>query len=241
MWDRGCNKKFWIEGARAWNNQSQIERDWFRRKIEISGAGYFAIGCFSFLLVLIPAVLGFLVSYFTPKVCLSCRSMTFTVYTCCQAILIAVTTTRSYYSRSDKDRIGNVLAEFGTDLRRFWANGSTLSCWLKASTYVLACIITVFAILGAIFTGFACTLLQIIGTFRDCKCSISITSWRNPAEETFNIASDSALARENSQRFWMPTGIAAIVFMGSVCWLGWWYQRYLRRRFEDSLEQLSQP
>jgi hypothetical protein len=213
--------------------------DWFRDKIEITGAGYFVIGLFSFVLVIIPAALGFTVSYFTPKVCLSCRSLTFTVYTSCQTILIIVATMRSYYSRVEADNIGNVWGELTTDLRRFWNNGSTWSSWLKAGAYIFACICTVLAILGAILTGFVCTLLQIMGTFRNCKCYISVTSWRNPAEDTFNVASDTQLARDNSQKFWIPTGAGAIVFMASVCWLGWWYQRYLRRRFVQRLDGLS--
>lgn len=239
MWDRGCNKKFWIEGTRALTGQPRNAQHWFHDKIKITGAGYFAIGLFSFVLVIIPATLAFIVSYFTPKVCLSCRSLTFTVYTCSQTILIIVATMRSYYSSVDADNIGNVRAEFITDLGRFWNNGSTWSHWLKAGGYIFACICTVFAIAGAILTGFVSTLLQIIGTFRNCKCNISVTSWRNPAEDTFNVASDTQLARENSQKFWIPTGTGAIVFMASVCWLGWWYQRYLRRRFVQRLEGLS--
>jgi hypothetical protein len=46
----------------------------------------------------------------------------------------------------------------------------------------------------------------------------------------FELPTDTAGDREAS-KYWANCGYAAIGFMAFVCYIGWWYQRYLRRRF----------
>jgi len=66
LWDRGRMKRKWIEST---NGSGQ---EWFRERIEIR-FGWFFIPVTAFFLVLVPSSLAFIVSYNTPRICLSCR------------------------------------------------------------------------------------------------------------------------------------------------------------------------
>jgi hypothetical protein len=60
---------------------------------------------------------------------------------------------------------------------------------------------------------------------------------RNVGAQWMNLATDTEEARYNS-RFWMGSGYAALAFMIVVTYFGWWYQRYLRKRFDALVDGL---
>lgn len=236
MWDRGCMKKCWIERTNVWTAPGS---DWFKRKVMIGRAGYFWIGIFSFLLIFAPALLGFIVSYYTPRVCLSCRSLTFLVYTSCQSVLIIVATFRSAFYQNTGAHMDSIWTEVERSFKR--AKGENWSLWtvIRVIWLALTAFITLVAVCGSIFTSFAGTLMQIMGVYRNCNCFIPVNTWfRNPDAELINLASDTQEMRDSS-KYWKTTGFAAIGFLAAVCYIGWWYQRYLRRRFEERIFDLA--
>jgi hypothetical protein len=228
-------KKSWVQHTRVWTAD---ENEWFKKKIDIGYKGYCWIGFLSFLLVSTPAALGFIVSFFTPRVCLSCRSLTFLVYAACQTVLIIVATWRSYFYQHLGPDVNNILTEIRRSFNRITGN---LDVWsiVGAGWFLVTVVVTLAAIGGSIFTGFAGTLMQIIGVYRNCKCYIPASTWQyNPGAELINMATDTQEMR-NSSKYWEGTGIGAISFLAVVCYMGWWYQRYLRRRFEERVTELG--
>jgi hypothetical protein len=106
----------------------------------------------------------------------------------------------------------------------------------------IARLFTLVPILGAFFTGFAGTLMQMMGVYQNCRCSIPFWQWFNPSTNEgvwVNLAWDTQKAREMSDKYWRPCGYIAIGFMSAVCYVGWWYQRYLRGHFEQRVWELE--
>ena len=102
---------------------------------------------------------------------------------------------------------------------------------------ILYVIPVLIAFLASFSTSFLGTLFEILGVYRNCRCKIPIGTWlsRDVDSEWMNLATDTKEARYNS-RFWTGTGYAALVFMIVVTYLGWWYQRYLRKRFDSLVD-----
>ena len=81
--------------------------------------------------------------------------------------------------------------------------------------------------------------MHIIGTYHNCLCSIPATSWLTTRDsEMINLPTDTAEDRDAS-KYWATCGYVAIGFMALVCYVGWWYQRYLRRRFMQRVDSLA--
>lgn len=234
MWDRGCMKTVWVKKTNVWKRPDTA---WFRNIIELKPMAYFWIGFAAWLLVIAPAVLAFVVSYFTPRVCVSCRSLTFLLYASCQTILIIIATMRAYFYEDSGANIEDIFAEISATLNRLRGKGSFVR-FVGILCFLLTSIVTSLAIGGSVFTGFVSTLIQIIGGFRNCKCSVPATLWLSDhGNDKFNVASDTQELRDSSA-YWSATGIAAITFMAVVCYAGWWYQKYLRGRFVERVMEL---
>lgn len=224
LWDRGCMKKSWLERTAIWSNPDLV---WFKPELRLTKKEFIWIGVSAWLLIFAPTLMAFLVSYSTPRICVSCRSFTFALYLGCQTILIIAATLRSRYYQLP---IPNPSNRIRTKLSRL------ISLARDTITYFFP----VLAINGSVFTGFVGTLIQIIGVFRNCTCSTPVSSWLSPSwgEELINVANDTQEQRQSS-KYWLWTGVAAIVFMSVVCYGGWWYQRYLRSRFAEILVELT--
>ena len=235
MWDRGCMKKCWVEQTDVWDDPETV---WFKQKIEIGRTGYFWIGFSAFLLILVPASLAFIVSFNTPRVCLSCRSLTFTVYTGSQLVLITIATLRSSSYQNTNSDMSDLWEEIQANFTRAKNEGGLLGFIARVIGLPGAIVIALAAIAFSTFTGFAGTLMQVIGVYRNCKCFISVFAWPWPQSELINFASDTQEMRDSS-KYWSGTGWAAIGFLGAVCYVGWWYQRHLRTRFLARVVELG--
>lgn len=69
LWDRGRMKNRWLEDTSAWDSRSWL-REGLQERLRVPLA---VIPFFAFLLVLFPTFLAGLISYTTPKICVSCR------------------------------------------------------------------------------------------------------------------------------------------------------------------------
>jgi hypothetical protein len=175
-------------------------------------------------LVFLPAFLAFVVEYLSPKVGLGCRSLTVLVYFCCQAELVLVQL---------------LLTAKPTNLKGYtWNAKGLVSAWDWAwlvTMWVLA-LPTIAAFGGAVFATLGGTLMEIIGAYQSCICGITTTAWFTADEENavLFLASDTAGFRA-SARLWGWCGYAAAGFISGMCYIGYWYQRYLREKFADGV------
>lgn len=85
MWRRGVNKRAWLERTRAWR-----EVEGWRGKVAMGGGEWAMAGVFTFVLISLPAAAGAFVSWRTPPVGFSCRSLSFVLYMGWEIVLTPV-------------------------------------------------------------------------------------------------------------------------------------------------------
>jgi hypothetical protein len=90
MWNRGRSKREWL--LRLCEEFGDNDRQDFlpalKKKISMRWLDWLTVSFFAFLLFFIPCMFGFLVSFYTPQIGLSCRSLTFLMYGCAQTLLL---------------------------------------------------------------------------------------------------------------------------------------------------------
>lgn len=142
------------------------------------------------ILIGVPFGLSFMTAYTTPTVGLACRSFTFLVYTITQILQIVLLALTNHYRAS--------------------APKSVIYLW-KIYSYVLRA--------GAIFVSIGGTMMQLMGTYNECKCNVSMWYWRhldNP-KVWIEISTNSAQDIYYAKKYWKGAAITAIVFLASLC------------------------
>ena len=210
MWSRGREKMHWLEDTGAWNHP------WYRGKVELSVGNWFFIIFGTNVLLCLPCLAAAYVAYKTPRIGLSCRSMTFLTYYCAQQTLILLAWIRRYRRRSH------------THSR------------MRKVVHVIEYVSMGFAVAWSVFTAAGSTFMQITGVFSNCRCSIPIGTWWKPYNEWIPLSGHTEEDRASSGS-WELAGNLAIGFLAFVCYIGWWYQRYIRRKFVVRVRSLGKP
>jgi hypothetical protein len=171
------------------------------------------------VLLLIPFVLAFLTSYYTPAIGLSCRTFTFLLYFCFQILLSIIW---AWDFPHEEPAPLTTLAEWVP----IWHKRPTIYCLLRG-----------FCMLGSLFTAVIGTFMQIVGVYRNCLCDIPMSHWGS-RNFMFAISTNSDEDIHYARDYWVHTGIASIVLLIVVCYVGWWYQRHWRYNFTSILNIL---
>ena len=222
IWHRGRNKRMWaLRLQRIYLSPDNLEN-----QITIDAGDWFSIVLIAFGLIAIPSILAFLTSFYTPRVGMSCRSMTFLAYMLCQLCLILLW-------------IWNILS---TDIehkgQQYQQITKTEKSWRAFIWY--PSVIVIF--MCAVFTGIGGTMMQIIGVYRNCLCDIPIITWHRRYEnQLLVISTNSKDDIHRAKTFWKGTGITAVVFLTFVSFVGWWYQKRLRYQFKKLIERIDEP
>lgn len=229
IWQRGRSKKIWIEQI---CNESNTAPDGLKAKVKMDPGDWMAVGICAYSLILIPSLLAFLTSFYTPVVGLSCRSMTFLVYMLCQLYLIVLWIWDIQSTHLDDDGVPH------TPVTRIpWRRAKGHEVWQ-------ACIWWPLVLVGgvcAVFTAIGGTMMQIMGVYRNCLCTWPIHYWRRSLfDATYPISTNSAEAIRNASTYWKGTGATAITFLGFISYVGWWYQRRLRYQFRLLVDRIDE-
>jgi len=192
----------------AWGEVHPLEK--------VPDLGHFAwttLGLTASILVILPWVLAYVTSYYTPTIGLSCRTFTFVLYFLFQLVLTAIWFYDFRYERPvpRRDPITGWPTTFG--------------------------IVLFLAFIGSAFTAVIGTFLQIVGVYRNCKCSTPMNSWSN-GRFSFAISTNSAEKIYYANLYWLGGGVASIVLLIFFCYLGWWYQRHWRQRFDKVVKDV---
>lgn len=210
MWRRGSEKRRKIMRSGAWNQSRDPDK---QEILKLTLRSWSFIWVFAVILVALPPAAGAVVSYSTPPIGWSCRSLSFIIYAGCQIILCTTYTCRQRWAH---EPVGE-------------------RPWYKR---VLAH--NIWNALPLLFSGFCCiggTVMQTVGVFRNCFCYVITNKWLNLDEAYVNLASDTEEAR-NSTRNWITMGVAATLFMVATSWLGWLYQRSVRNWYLEAVHNL---
>jgi hypothetical protein len=266
MWARGKNKKIWIDELFFRYGASPTSKDAEGRGKYVArhGRGEFHFDLWDWIwmvvisggLMVLPFVLAFITSYYTPTIGLACRSLTFLLYFVFQVWLgmiwlfdfitplvwtkhvawlpFGTYTEKRSMTEKGKDnesstsgeRSGVEVVEYVTKPRK---NCPTIMGFLLG-----------FIFCGSMFTAVFGTFFQLLGVYRNCLCSIPISFWSR-GDYPLDISTNTAEAIRLATNFWVPTGIASIVLMIVTCYVGWWYQRHWRHQFNAAVKALLEP
>ena len=199
----------------------------------MSKGDWLLIALMAYILILLPSILAFLISFYTPAVGLSCRSMTFMIYMLCQIWLVALWIWNVESTTFDSQNISHVPFTLNPAATRA---DPCSSMWFPIVWYAQVILCGVFAT----FTSIGGTMMQIIGVYRNCLCNIRISNWRNPDDVLIDIGNNSAEMISYAEHTWTGNGIGAITFLGLVTFLGWWYQKRLRYQFKLIIERIGE-
>lgn len=218
LWSRGINKMRWLENSHVFSNQ------FFRDRFRLTAFDWiFYIIIPTIVLIILPPGAGGVVSYATPPVGFACRSLSFVTYAGLQSALGLISLLSYYFEGKD-------LLEEHPRWRLFFSNtGFTISVILT---------------FGSAFTSIGGTLMQVMGVYRNCFCYVIASEWwkimfrRWDPGYVINVAVDTQDLRNSSQN-WVDMGIIATSFMAVACYVGYWYQRSIRKRFVAEVDNLS--
>lgn len=228
LWNRGRSKRIWA--LRTIHHSPRAPEN-LEKSLTMGINDWATVAACAGLLIGTPSILAFVTSYLTPQVGLSCRSMTFLLYVLCQIWLVMLWIWNIESTYLDDQGTPHTPVTRSVFTRR--PNSTLWQAYLWKSQTLIACSISV-------FTGIGGTLMQIIGVFRNCLCSINVDRWgKSRFTAEIVISTNSAEDIYRASTVWKGTSIAATIFLGVVTFVGWWYQRRLRQQFEVMISQLG--
>lgn len=258
MWARGRTKQAWIDRLLIKYGPSpystDVEGKGKKGEFHLTPMDWVFLVAITSSLMVLPFVLAFLTSYYTPAIGLSCRTLTFLLYFVFQ-VLFGIVWVSDFFFRFRRTRhIKRLPFAFKKGKTKEEGNGKEKekedgakngSADRKESTKrrnAPTCfgLLLTFLVLGSLFTTVVGTFLQILGVYRNCLCDIPIGSWRN-GDFTLAISTNTKDDIYFATKFWLPTGVASIVLLIVVCYIGWWYQRHWRSQFRVVVQQLLYP
>ena len=218
IWNRGLSKRLWAQrlSTHATRAPENLELE-----ICMSNGDWIFVASMAYGLILIPSLLAFLTSFYTPLVTLSCRSMTLLIYMLCQLWLMALWAWDIESSHFDQGTSSLIRFSGRPWLRHLWNVQVTLN------------------VIVATFTAIGGTMMQIIGVYRNCRCYIPISRWRNPDDVMIPISTNTKDKIYYASHMWTGTGSGAIAFLGFVTFVGWWYQKRLRYQFKKIIKKMG--
>lgn len=227
MWSRGSNKMTWVRKSASWNSDNPT----FREHIRIRSRSWllliFLPTC---VLIVLPPTAGAVVAYSTPPVGFGCRSLSFICYAGAQVILAILATWKaaSEHHQTTFTDFGDSTQQHPTsstgEKARQWTS------WLISPLLVLICTVSM---IGG-------TIMQVMGVFRNCLCYVNAPYWLDLDNSPgIDVASDTDGQRKSSDN-WIRMGATATIFMAVCCYVGWWYQRLIRKQFCAQVEALYQ-
>ncbi|KAK1831886.1 hypothetical protein QBC39DRAFT_81494 [Podospora conica] len=234
VWNRGPNKARWIaQLTKEYPALRSLRGEVLGRRF---GMSLWISGIVALVLVFVPVFFGALVSYQTPQVGFSCRSLTMLVYAASQVILVVVWLLDWALWKRRPDGEVRTLDDGDDD-----GNKISASTVLRWNNYMWYLCFMIGASLG-LFTSVGGTVFILIGLFTNCLCFIQARFWWDRNTNPDALAFFGSATREQlyyANAWWFPAGIVGAVFLVVVAYVGWWYQRSLRLQFSDLVSRLD--
>ncbi len=231
IWRRGRNKKIWIKRVCGGPNLNPLG-GFEGLKIGMKLGDWMVICNLAGFLILLPSLLALLTSFFTPRLGLSCRSMTFLTYMLGQYLLIVLWAWDIESTHLDHDGAPH------TPVTRLpWGSKTGVE---NRQAYVWWPLV-VGAGFCSVVIAIGGTIMQIMGVYRNCLCNVPVKYWRpSQWDTTFTVSTYSLEDIERAKIWWKFTGGTAIAFLGFIAFVGWWYQRRLRYQFKRLVNRLDE-
>ncbi|KAI1416456.1 hypothetical protein F5Y13DRAFT_177574 [Hypoxylon sp. FL1857] len=224
MWNRGSNKAMWIRKlGEEYPYLRTMREEVLEKSLE---KDLWTSNFYGWALYFVPTLFGIIVSYNTPRAGFGCRSIIMLAYVASQMSLQILWLLRWYFRQGQWENIN-----------KFWYTVAQ-SPLIRCLWYFLFSCATLIAALSSI----GGTIFVLTNVLTNCFCAVPARywwdRWTNPDALIFV---DDATYEQlyYAEKWWFPAGVAGVVFMTFVAYIGWWYQRSLRHRFHDLVEQID--
>ncbi|KAF2000440.1 hypothetical protein P154DRAFT_534778 [Amniculicola lignicola CBS 123094] len=180
-------------------------------------------GILASVLVSLPCAGACYISHQTPSIGFGCRSVAHLIYATSQILLIGGWW--MYYSSSHR------IQQRNDPTTRRWN-------WISVPVYALSAV----AIVAAVISSIAGTIMQLVGVFKNCICKAGmqyiLQSARIGGAGEIMLSNDTQAHRDHAVN-WMVVGSIGIGGMGLMCVVGWMWQVRVRKRCKDLLEAIG--
>ena len=161
IWFRGCSKYLRIKKALDSHNVENALPE-LQISATFSVCDWAIAALFTLILIAVPAILAFFVSYFTPNIGLSCRSLTFLVYFVPQFLQLILWVWVLKASTICSDGI--------LHSPMCWMRNTTWNAYRCFIWWILAALFGI----ASILTSIGGTIMQLLGVYRNCLCALPV-------------------------------------------------------------------
>ncbi len=222
MYDRATTKMSWLENSTAYQN-----RHWFREKMKLGGWTWVLLVVITGFTTLFASIMAYSIAHRVPWPRQGCRSFSYLLYIVLQALLILLRLVSSIH-RQSMFSVPNPVAY------------NTLgNSWFKVWQGVY-CLLVGLALALTFFISVAGSIFQIFGVYNNCFCRTPVRSWGSSVDlrEVQLTATINAETKLHNKHYADRMTLSAVLVTGILCYLGWWYQKVMRRAVAVELGRL---
>ena len=222
MYDRATAKIGWMKACLAYQNHN-----WFREKIRPGRWTWILLVVITVFTTLFASIMAYSIASHIPWPREGCRSFSYMLYIALQVLLIILRLVSSVVCQpliSIPDP-----ANYKTSITigfKFWQVSYTV---LVASAFALS-----------FFISLAGSILQIFGVYNNCFCRTAVRSWGWSADQKVVqlFAKITQQEKLENEQYVNNITLSAVLVTGILCYLGWWYQKVLRRAVARELNRV---
>lgn len=222
MYDRATTKFGWVKNSMAYRN-----KHWFRENVKLGGWLRVLVVLSTGFTTLFASIMAYSIAHQIPWPREGCRPFSYLLYITLQAFLVLLRLVSSATSQPlfsiPNPAAYNVLS----------------NTWFKV-WQVMYGILIGFAFGAAFFKSFAGSIFQIFGVYNNCYCRTPVSSWGSSVDQReIQVASILTSQKQLDNKHYVDTvTLSAVLVTGVLCYLGWWYQKVMRRAVAVELGRL---
>ena len=222
MYNRATTKIRWVNNSMAYRNrqwfQERVRLKWWTRILIVFSTGFTA---------LFASIMAYSIAYRIPWPREGCRSFSYLLYIALQTMMILL--------RLVSSMAGQSLISI-PDPNAYNVIGDT---WFKV-WQVMYGVLMISGFAVTFFISLAGSVFQIFGVYDNCHCRTPVSSWALSADQKvvqLTAILESHKTLEN-KHYADSVTLAAVVVTAIFCYLGWWYQKVMRRAVAVELGRL---
>lgn len=222
MYDRATAKLGWVKASVAYQNHN-----WFQKKMRPSRWTWVLLVVITGFTTLFSSIMAYSIASHVPWPREGCRSFSYLLYIALQILLIILRLVSSVACQP--------LISIPDPAAYNISNTIGFKLWQSLYTALVG---LAFAL--SFFISFAGSIFQIFGLYNNCFCRTAVRSWGWSADQKV-VQLSAALTQQkvlDNMRYANSVTLSAVLVTCVLCYLGWWYQKVLRRAVARELHRL---
>lgn len=222
MYDRATAKLGWMRASVAYQNHN-----WFQEKIRPGRWTWVLLVVLTGFTTLFASIMAYSIASHVPWPREGCRSFSYVLYIALQILLIILRLVSSVVCQP--------LISIPDPAAYSTSNTFGFKLWQILYTALVG-----LAFAFSFFISFAGSIFQIFGLYNNCFCRTAIRSWGWSADQKV-VQLVATLTQQkvlDNKRYANNITLSAVLVTGILCYLGWWYQKVLRRAVARELDRL---